>query len=59
MTQGRARAREDKSGACFALGGGVLDLLSYLALWPHGAIRRVTWLRTLPAPGLAWPWLPE
>ena len=42
MTQGRTRAREDKPGTCFALGGGVLDLLSYLALWPDGAIRLVS-----------------
>lgn len=42
MTQVRARAREDKPGTCFALGGGILDLLSYLALWPHGAIGLVS-----------------
>lgn len=42
MTQGRTRAREDKPGTCFAWVGESWTFLSYLALWPDGAIRLVS-----------------
>lgn len=55
MTQGRTRAREDKPGTCFALGGGPgPSLLSRtLARWGHQAC---VLIKDTSGPGPAWPW---